>query len=93
MVCRSASPTEVRKDFFKAMDAVVEKHQPLRIHRKAGEDVVMISESDYSSLVECAYLLQSPANAVRLMEAIGRSQANQIQPQAIDDLRKELNIA
>lgn len=92
MICKSASSTEVRNNFSKALDSVVENHQPLRIHRKGSEDVVMIAESDYTSLVECAHLLQSPANAVRLMEAIGRSKADQIQPQTIDDLKQELNI-
>lgn len=93
MDCQSASPTEVRNNVFNVMDAVVENHQPLRIHRKGAEDVVMISESDCTSLVECAYLLRSPANAVRLMEAIERSKANQIQPQAIDDLKQELGTS
>lgn len=92
MICKSASSTEVRNNFSKALDSVVENHQPLRIHRQGSEDVVMIAESDYTSLVECAHLLQSPANAVRLMEAIGRSKADQIQPQTIDDLKQELNI-
>lgn len=43
MDCQSASPTEVRNNAFNLMDAVVENHQPLRIHLKGAEDVVMIS--------------------------------------------------
>jgi antitoxin YefM len=43
----------------------------VRIASKSG-DVVLMSADDYDSWQETIYLLRSPANARRLMEAIAR---------------------
>jgi antitoxin YefM len=40
------------------------------ITRNRNQAVVMLSLEDYESLQETAYLLRSPANAKRLMDAI-----------------------
>ncbi len=39
------------------------------------EDVAMIAASELSSLMETMHLIRSPANAVRLFTALGRSPA------------------
>ena len=45
-------------------------HAPVVITRKRDQAVVMLSLEDYEALEETAYLLRSPANARRLLEAI-----------------------
>lgn len=45
-------------------------HSPLYVTRAKGEDVVVLSKSDYESMQETFYLLQSPENAKRLMKGI-----------------------
>ena len=86
------SPTEARNNFFKLLEQVVENHQVYLINRRDGENVALIAESDLRSLVETVYLLRSPANASRLLEAMEESKAGKIAPQTIADLRQELSI-
>lgn len=52
------------------MDRVVADKAPIAITRQRGEGVVMISASEWASIEETLYLLQSPRNAERLIEAI-----------------------
>ena len=87
----TTSPTEARNNFFKLLEQVVENHQVFIINRREGENVALISESDLQSLVETVYLLRSPANARRLLDAIEESQAG-IQPQTPEELKQELGF-
>jgi antitoxin YefM len=52
------------------LDGLEVSHKPLFIKRQQGEDVVVISKEDYTSLNETLYLLSSPANAKRLEASI-----------------------
>jgi antitoxin YefM len=49
-------------------------HHPVRISSRSG-DVVLMSAEDYDAWQETVYLLRSPANARRLMEAVARDRA------------------
>ena len=64
------SYTAARENLASTMDKVCSEHAPVVITRKRDQSVVMLSLEDYSSLEETAYLLRSPANAKRLLEAI-----------------------
>ncbi|MEH2385684.1 MAG: type II toxin-antitoxin system Phd/YefM family antitoxin [Nostoc sp.] len=86
------SPTDARNYFFKLLEQVVENHQVYMINRRDGENVALIAESDLVSLLETVYLLRSPANARRLLDAIEESKTGNIQPQAIAELQQELGI-
>lgn len=53
------------------MERVVANKAPVTIARARGQEaVVMVSASEWSSIEETLYLLQSPRNAERLLEAI-----------------------
>ena len=52
----------------------------------------MITESDLRSLVETVYLLRTPANASRLLDAIEESNTGKIKPQTIEELQWELGV-
>jgi antitoxin YefM len=52
------------------LDEIESSNKPLLITRKQGEDVVVMSKEDYTSLNETLYLLSSPANAKRLEDSI-----------------------
>lgn len=86
------SPTDARNEFFKLLDLVVQDRQVYIINRRDGENVALIAESDLISLVETVYLLRSPANARRLIDAIEESKTGKIKPQAIAELQQELGI-
>jgi antitoxin YefM len=49
---------------------------PVRISSKNG-DAVLMSAEDFDSWQETIYLLRSPANARRLMEAVARDKSSQ----------------
>lgn len=66
----SITYTKARAQLAKTMDFVCDNHEPLIITRSGEESVVMLSLQDYKSLEETAYLLRSPKNAKRLIEAI-----------------------
>ncbi|HYN20684.1 MAG TPA: type II toxin-antitoxin system prevent-host-death family antitoxin [Thermoanaerobaculia bacterium] len=66
----SISYTAARATLAKTMDRVCENHEPVIITRSGDASVVMLSLEDYKSLEETAYLLRSPRNAKRLLEAI-----------------------
>jgi antitoxin YefM len=62
------------------------------IHRRGEEEVAMIAASELESLLETAYLLRSPANAERLLSALGRALKNEGEPQSVDLLRQGLGL-
>ncbi len=64
------SYTAARENLAATMDRVCEDHAPVVITRNRDQAVVMLSLEDYESLEETAYLMRSPANARRLIEAI-----------------------
>lgn len=70
----SISASEARKRLFPLLEQVNTDHEPVRITSKAG-DAVLMSADDYDSWQETVYLLRSPENARRLMEAVARDRA------------------
>ena len=64
-----------RANLAKTMDRVCSEHEPIIITRNRGEAVVLMSLADYNAEEETRYLLQSPANAKRLLESIARLKA------------------
>jgi antitoxin YefM len=62
--------TAARENLASTMDRVCADHSPVIITRNRDQSVVMLSLEDYESLEETAYLMRSPANAKRLLEAI-----------------------
>ena len=66
----SITYTAARENLASTMDKVCADHAPVVITRNRDQSVVMLALEDYESLEETAYLLRSPANAKRLIEAI-----------------------
>ncbi|MGB8206050.1 MAG: type II toxin-antitoxin system Phd/YefM family antitoxin [Mycobacterium sp.] len=84
----SISASEARQRLFPLLEQVNTDHQPVRITSRAG-DAVLMSADDYDSWQETVYLLRSPENARRLMEAVARDKAgDSIVTTSIDELRE-----
>jgi antitoxin YefM len=64
----SLSFTETRANLKAVMDQGIADRMPVTIRRR-GENVVMVSQSDWEAMAETLYLLGSPKNAQRLLEA------------------------
>ena len=72
----AVSASEARSRLFPLIQQVNDDHVPVRITSKGG-DAVLMSAEDFDSWQETIYLLRSPANARRLMEAVARDKAGQ----------------
>lgn len=64
------SYSTARAKLATTMDRVCEDHEPIIITRNGQQSVVMLSLEDFTALEETSYLLRSPANAKRLLNAI-----------------------
>ena len=62
--------TNFRQQLKSYLDKVRNSHSPLYVTSTNGEDVVVLSKSDYESMEETFYLLKSPVNAARLLKSI-----------------------
>lgn len=62
--------TTARAHLADTMDRVCDDHDPIIITRNGQQAVVMMSLDDFKALEETAYLLRSPKNARRLLEAM-----------------------
>ena len=66
---RETTYSGARRNLAALMDQVTDTHEPVWIRRRGKEAVALISAEDLSSLMETDYLLRSPRNAERLLEA------------------------
>lgn len=71
--------TKSRQNLKTVISEATVDHEIIRIKNRNGQTVIMLDESDYNSLLETAYLLRSPKNAQRLVEAKKR-----IKEEAVD---------
>ncbi len=62
--------SKFRQNLKSHLDGVVNDQKALYVTRANGEDVVVLSKSDYESMQETYYLMSSPKNAERLMDAL-----------------------
>ncbi|WP_330330710.1 type II toxin-antitoxin system Phd/YefM family antitoxin [Streptomyces sp. NBC_00536] len=84
----SISASEARATLFPLIERVNTDHTPVRITSKSG-DAVLMAADDYDSWQETVYLLRSPENAKRLMEAVARDRAGATTvARTLDDLRE-----
>jgi antitoxin YefM len=89
-MARSTTYSALRANLKQALDEVCADHEPLVVERKNGEPVVVVSESDYEALAETAYLLRSPENARRLLNALHGPRKRDKRFAGVDDLRAKL---
>lgn len=69
---KTLSYTESRARYAEVLDSVVDDREEVVITRAGHEPVVIVSLEEYEALKETAYLMRSPANARRLLDAMDR---------------------
>ena len=84
--------TQARAGLAKLLNQVTHDREVVVIQRRGEEEVAMIAASELESLMETAYLLRSPANAERLLSALGRALKNEVQPLTVEELRREVGF-
>lgn len=75
---RHVSDAEFRRDPVKYIDEVTDTGTPLYIKRDAGSVVVM-PEEEFEGWKETIYLLQNPANAKELLDAVKAADAGKFE--------------
>ncbi|MER8828457.1 type II toxin-antitoxin system prevent-host-death family antitoxin [Mesorhizobium sp. M0938] len=67
---RTTSYSDLRRNLAAMIDRVNADHEPVVITRDRGKPAaVLMSVEDFASYEETRYLLRSPGNAARLLEA------------------------
>ena len=69
--------SEARDNLKAVMDKAATDRAPVMITRQRGENVVLISASEWAGMEETLHLMASPANAKHLMEGIARLDAGE----------------
>jgi antitoxin YefM len=77
--------TESRARYAEVLDGVVNDREEVVITRAGHEPAVIVSLADYESLRETAYLMRSPANARRLLDAMERLESGAGQTHNLHD--------
>ena len=72
---KTMSYTESRARYAEVLDGVTNDREEVVITRAGHDPVVIVSLEDYESLKETAYLMRSPTNARRLLDAMERLEA------------------
>ena len=73
---KTLSYTESRARYAQVLDDVVNDREEVVITRAGHPSVVIVSSEDFESLRETAYLMRSPTNARRLLDAMERLEAD-----------------
>jgi antitoxin YefM len=96
---REISYSQARENLASILDEVTDNSTIAIIKRRGRKDVAMLPAEELSSLLETVYLLRSPANAKRLLDALEWSKArdgkknNGISAaEAIANLKKEVGF-
>ncbi len=73
------SYSELRNNLAKYMDEVCDTRDVLHVTRQNARSVVMLSQDEYESMIETLHLLQSPANAARLLRSVEQANRGKLQ--------------
>ncbi len=65
--------SQARQNLAELLNSVTQDREVVIIRRRRGGDAALLAASELASLMETAYLLRSPANAERLLSALGRA--------------------
>ncbi len=84
--------TQARDGLAKLLDQVTHDREIVIIQRRGEEEVAMIAASELESILETAHLLRSPANAERLLSALGKAIRNEGEPRTVEELRREVHL-
>lgn len=80
----AVTASEARKRLFPLIEQVNADQEPVEIVSKRGT-AFLVSEDQFRSMQETAYLLRSPANAARLAESIQQSRAGAVEERDLVD--------
>ncbi len=86
------SYSQARQKLATLLDNVTQDKEVVIINRRGAEPAALISADELASLTEAVHLLRSPANAARLLEALGRALKGGGQMMTIEELAAEVGL-
>lgn len=87
------SYSHARENLATLWDEIEDSREAAVITRRGHEDMALIPADELASLRETAYLLRSPANAVRLLAALTRARRGKTKPTDLTSLRRSLGAS
>ena len=87
------SYSDAREHLASLLDKAVDDRETIVIRRRNGARVALIAADELESYQETAYLLRSPENARRLLEALRESLGDDVIPFNYAELRDRLDRA
>jgi len=88
----SATYSHLRENLAELWDQVEDTQEPMIVKRRGHQDMALLPADQLESLRETAYLLRSPKNARRLLEAIARAAERETQSVDPAALRATLRL-
>ncbi len=89
----------LRANLASYLDRVTDDREVVVVKRRGARDVAIIAADELAGLTETAYLLRSPKNAKRLLEALAESKRNDNKAiprksaaAAVEELRRSLGL-
>jgi antitoxin YefM len=87
------SYSEARRRLAELLDRTVQDRETIIITRRSGERAALLSAEELAGYEEASYLLRSPANARRLLEALRESLADEVERFDFNELKSRLDRA
>jgi antitoxin YefM len=84
--------TRLRDNLKTVLDQVVEDQEVIIVRRRGSPDVALVAAEELAGLMETAHLLQSPANAKRLLAAHRRAERRKGKISTLEQLRRETGL-
>ena len=79
----STNITNFRKNVFQYKEQTVKHNEPLNIHTKEG-NAVLLSEEDYSGIMETLYLVSAPGMREKIMSGMEESLSDCVDETAVE---------
>ena len=84
--------SQARAALATLMSRVTDDREVVVVRRRDHPAVAMIAADELASLMETAHLLRSPANAERLLAALGRARQSSGRAKTVAALRREVGL-
>ena len=84
--------TSLRENLSSYMDQVSDDREVVIVRRRGERDVALVSADELAGWMETAHLLRSPANAKRLLEALGRARKGEGKQESLDELKRSVGL-
>ncbi|MDM7937685.1 MAG: type II toxin-antitoxin system Phd/YefM family antitoxin [Cyanobium sp. CZS 48M] len=82
--------SQAREGLKGLMDRAVQDREVVLVRRRKGGDVALVAADELAGLLETAHLLRSPANAERLLTALGRAREQDLPAISLSELEAGL---